>query len=198
MKVKEAIIVEGVYDKIKLDSILDATVVTTDGFKIFKDKEKTEYIKMLAQKTGIAVLTDSDRAGFLIRNHIKNTVGTQNVKHAFIPDIKGKEKRKNAPSKEGLLGVEGVDRDIIVSALLNAGCTVDGENIDVPEKLVTVNDLYSDGFSGGEDSRAKRVQLAEKLGLPKRISTRALLCAINTLCGYEMYQKIKDEIKEGE
>ncbi len=196
MRVKEAIIVEGVYDKIKLDSILEANVITTEGFKIFKDREKIKYIKMLAEKTGIVVLTDSDRAGFLIRNYIKNTVGTKGVKQAFIPDIKGKEKRKDAPSKEGLLGVEGVDKEIILSALLNAGCTVDGENIDVPTRLVTVNDLYHDGFTGGEDSREKRTRLAAALGLPKRISTRALISAINTLCGYEMYEKIKGEIDQ--
>lgn len=194
MKIKEAIIVEGIYDKIKLDSIIDAVVVTTDGFRIFKDKEKREYIKKLAQKRGIVLFTDPDRAGFLIRNHLKGLLSEGEIKQAFIPDIAGKEKRKQKASKEGLLGVEGVDKEEIINALRSAGCTIDGESLPRPEKKVDMTDFYRDGFSGRDDSRERRNCLARRLGLPVRISSHALIDAINVLYGYQEYVKIRDEI----
>lgn len=187
---KQSIIVEGTYDKIKLSSIFDANIVTTDGFDIFKNTEKQEYIKKLAKNGGIIVLTDSDRAGFLIRNFIKNIVKEGQVSHAYIPDVEGKEKRKQKASKEGLLGVEGIEAEIIRKAVENAGCIIDNGEI----KPLTSIHLYNDGFIGGEESRDKRVKLAKKLGVPARISAKALVSAINALGGIEIYEEIKGEI----
>ncbi len=200
MRVKEAIIVEGTYDKIKLDSILSATVITADGFSLFSDKEKKDYIKDLAKKCGIIVFTDSDRAGFLIRNHIKGFVHEGKVLHAYIPDIKGKEKRKSKPSKEGFLGVEGVNPDIIKNAIIASGATVLGEEECKNINPVTLTDFYEDMLCGAKNSRERRIELSKILSLPKRISTHALLAAVNTLYGYEKYKEavalIDKETKE--
>ncbi len=190
IKISQAIIVEGTYDKIKLSSIVDATVVKCDGFDIFQNREKQEYIKKLAAERGIIILTDSDRAGFLIRNFIKGFVHEGEVLQAFIPDVLGKEKRKKKPSKEGMLGVEGISPEIILSALQNAGAKSDKEY-----KKVTATHFYEDGLSGGENSAALRRRVAEKIGAPKRISAKELLSAINALGGYEKYLKILEEIQ---
>ncbi|WHH57015.1 DUF4093 domain-containing protein [Petroclostridium sp. X23] len=193
IKVKEAIIVEGTYDKIKLDQMVDATIIITGGFSIFKDNTKIELIRKLAEKTGIVVLTDSDRAGFLIRNYIKQCVPAQFVKHAYIPDIKGKEKRKTIPGKEGLLGVEGVNNALILKALKNAGCIiVDESRTDIQEKKILRTDLYEDGFIGSPNSSDLRQKLTRYLNLPSRISTNALLDVLNTLYGYKKYKEIID------
>lgn len=122
LKIKEAIIVEGNYDKIKLSSCVDALILTTDGFGVFKNREKLELIRTLAEQIGVILLTDADRAGFTIRNYVKQGIGKDKLKHAYIPDIKGKEKRKDTPSKEGLLGVEGMEKELLIDALLKAGC----------------------------------------------------------------------------
>jgi len=188
-KIKQSIIVEGTYDKIKLSSIFDTNIVTTDGFDVFKNREKQEYIKKLAENSGIIILTDSDRAGFLIRNFLKNIVKKGEVFHAYIPDVEGKERRKSKPSKEGFLGVEGIADDVLINAVKNAG-GIEGENKIIP---VTSVHLYEDGFIGGEESREKRKKLAKKLGVPGRISSKALVNAINALGGYEVYEEIKGE-----
>lgn len=186
--IKEIIIVEGKYDKIKLDSILDgAVVIATNGFRIFKDKEKTILLRKYAKERGVVVLTDSDSAGFLIRNHLKKVLGSSNIKNAYIPEIKGKEKRKPTASKEGLLGVEGIDKDIILEALTKAGCGIEQSN---RLKPVTKLDLFNDGYVGKADSTQKRVQLLKKLGLPVKLSVNALLDALNTFVGYEEYKSI--------
>ena len=190
-RVKQAIIVEGTYDKIKLSSFVDANIVTCNGFDIFKNREKQEYIKKLAAECGIIILTDSDRAGFMIRNFIKGIIREGEVLQAFIPDIKGKERRKTKPSKEGFLGVEGMSGEIILNALENAGCAQDKTEI-VP---VTQWDFYSDGITGGDKSREKRKKLAEKIGAPARISAKELLNAINAFGGMEIYKEILTEIK---
>lgn len=186
MKISQAIIVEGTYDKIKLSGVVDALIVTTDGFDIINNKDKLSYIKKLAGECGIVILTDSDRAGFLIRNHIKGSVKEGQVLNAYIPDIKGKERRKRKPSKEGFLGVEGVTDEIIINALLSAGCTEDMSK----SAGITKNDLYEDGLLGGADSRNKRQLISEKLGLPKRLSANAFLDALNRLLSYEEYRII--------
>ena len=149
LKIKEVIIVEGNYDKSKLENIVDGVIVVTDGFMIYKDKKKCEMLKALAQKNGAVIFTDSDSAGFRIRNYLKNILKGCKVRHAYIPDIKGKEKRKNHHSKEGFLGVEGVSDEIILKSLENAGFELN-ETID--EKKVTKADLYSDGLTGAPDS----------------------------------------------
>ena len=207
IKLKEAIIVEGKYDKIKLSSIVDGLIITTDGFGIFKDKEKRELIKLLAKKRGIIILTDSDSAGFLIRSHIQGFVKEGEIKNVFVPDIFGKEKRKTAPSKEGKLGVEGISREILESALKKAGiANLQGQNEEQnqgqnqgqdkqpQQRPVTKTDLFEDGLSGGADSKAKRALLLSQLGLPRRMSTNTLLEAINALYSYEEYKQALSRI----
>lgn len=199
IKVKEAIIVEGKYDKIKLSSFIDATIITTNGFRIFKDKKQIEMIKKLSEKTGILILTDSDSAGFIIRNHIKNFVSKDKIKQAYVPDIYGKEKRKEKVSKEGKLGVEGIDKDIILKAIIKSGATVEDENVTYKETLhtgkkITKLDFFEDGLSGGTSSKEKRLMLIKHLNLPDHISVNALLDVINNLITYEEYKKIINEL----
>ncbi len=192
-KIKEAIIVEGIYDQNKINQLVDATVITTNGFRIYKDKKKIEMIRRFAATTGIIIFTDSDRAGFQIRNYIKNLVGNKNVKHAYIPDVKGKEKRKDKPSKEGFLGVEGVSDDIIVEALKNAGVTERKMPDDI--RLISKSDLFADGLSGGAESKILREKLLKNLELPARISANMLLDVLNGLYGYEEYKKMVSDLK---
>ncbi len=186
IKLKEAVIVEGKYDKIKLSSLVDGLIITTDGFGIFKDREKRELIKTLAKKRGIIILTDSDSAGFLIRSHIKGFVSEGEIKNVFIPDVFGKEKRKSAPSKEGKLGVEGMDRELLENALKKAGIVEDKTSPNA--KKVLKSDLFEDGISGGADSKAKRTRLLKELGLPERMSANALLETVNALYSFEEYK----------
>ncbi len=198
IKIKEAIIVEGTYDKIKLDQMVDTTIITTGGFGIFKDSSKMELIKRLAETNGIIILTDSDRAGFLIRNHIKQCIPAQYIKHAYIPEVKGKEKRKTVPGKEGLLGVEGINNRQIEEALKKAGCRVEktGQTTDHPIKI-TKTDFYEDGLTGSVNSRKLRKKLTDQLNLPSRISANALLDVLNTLYTYEEYKEMMKEWGEG-
>ena len=186
IKLKEAVIVEGKYDKIKLSSLVDGLIITTDGFGIFKDREKRELIKTLAKKRGIIILTDSDSAGFLIRSHIKGFVSEGEIKNVFIPDVFGKEKRKSAPSKEGKLGVEGMDRELLENALKKAGIVE--EKTSPNAKKVLKSDLFEDGISGGADSKAERTRLLKELGLPERMSANALLETVNALYSFEEYK----------
>lgn len=200
LKIKQALIVEGAYDKIKLDSIVDTLIVTTDGFKIFSDKQKIDFIRALAGKRGIIVLTDSDRAGFIIRNYIKQGIKESDIKHAYIPDVFGKEKRKSAPSKEGKLGVEGIDKQIIIDALITAGASVVGEDDNSAQTLktqpITKLDLYNDGFSGAQNSAQKRRALLKHLNLPERISSNMLIGALNSLLSYDEYKDVVKELEK--
>lgn len=180
ISVKETIIVEGEYDKIKLQSVVDANILVTGGFRIFKDKEMQCLIKKLARKDGIVIFTDSDRAGFLIRNFLKNTTAGETVYHAFIPEIKGKEKRKPVPGKEGILGVEGMEETILLEALQNSGATLSGEKRKEKERITKL-DLYRAGFYGKENSRQKREMFLKKNGLPSRISANMLVDVMNLL-----------------
>ena len=174
-KIKQAIIVEGKYDKIKLESIIDAVIITTEGFEVFNDRQKRELIKTMADKTGIIVLTDSDSAGFIIRNFVCQSIDKAKIKHAFIPDIFGKEKRKKEAGKEGKLGVEGVSRDIILNALKNAGADIDGNpSKSENERKITKLDLYLHGFTGGQNSSHLRRELLLALNLPEKISSNML------------------------
>ena len=179
--IKECIVVEGTYDKIKLSQIVDGAIFVTGGFSIFNRKKDIETLKTFADKCGVVILTDSDAAGFKIRNFIKQTLPKGKVKHAYIPAIKGREKRKNKPGKEGLLGVEGVNDDIIINALKNAGCTIDGECIKYQKNKITKSDLYAAGLSGGSESAQKRRCLCEALGLPGRISANMLVDSVNAI-----------------
>lgn len=180
LKIKEAIVVEGRYDKNTLSQLVDAAIFETNGFGIFKDTEKMDLLRRVAEKRGLIVFTDSDGAGFVIRNRIKSCIPPQQLKHAYIPDIFGKERRKSAPGKEGKLGVEGMTREVIYDALRRCGATIEGETV-TPAAVITKQDLMELGLSGGKDASAKRLALLKKLGLPEHTSANALLQALNVL-----------------
>ena len=186
--IAQAIVVEGKYDKIKLSSILDAVILVTNGFRIFRDPEKMALIQYYARTTGVIVLTDSDRAGFQIRNYLKGAVRDGKLYHVYIPDIYGKEHRKEKPSAEGKLGVEGIRKDVLLEAFAKAGVLTD----EVPEKVdpITRYDLYELGLSGGADSKAARQRLLAQLDLPEHLSTNALLEVLNALMTREEFQKL--------
>ena len=184
IKLSEAVIVEGKYDKIKLSNILDAFIIETNGFAVFKDKTKLSFIKKLAKERGIIILTDSDHAGFMIRNYISSGVPKEQIKNVYIPDIFGKEKRKNAPSKEGKLGVEGMTKEVIVEALSKAGIT---SSKSVCSDPVTTVDFYDLGLTGGTGSKAKRKALCKALDLPEFLSTSSLISCINNFMTKEEF-----------
>ena len=181
MRIKEAIVVEGRYDKNTLSQVVDAVILETSGFSVFKDSEKLTLLRRLAQKQGLIVLTDSDGAGFVIRNYIKGAIPPEQVKHAYIPDIYGKERRKRAPGKEGKLGVEGMSPDILLQALLRAGATVEGEESAAPRGELTSADLFALGLTGQADSARRRAVLLRRLELPEHLSAKALLTVLNAL-----------------
>lgn len=180
VKIKEAILVEGRYDKNTLSQIVDAPILETNGFGIFKDKQQMALLRRIAEARGLIVFTDSDGAGFVIRNHIKSAIPGKYLKHAYTPDIFGKERRKAAPGKEGKLGVEGMSREIILEALRKAGATIEGEE-SASVHQITKQDLMALGLSGGPDASAKRLALLKKLNLPERMSPNAMLQALNLL-----------------
>ena len=189
VKIKEAIVVEGRYDKNTLSQILDAPILETSGFGIFKDKQQMALLRRIAETRGLIVFTDSDGAGFVIRNHIKSAIPGKYLKHAYIPDIYGKEKRKAAPGKEGKLGVEGMTRDVILESLRRAGATIEGEAVPGSQQI-TKQDLMELGLSGGPDASANRLKLLKKLNLPERMSPNAMLQALNLLYNLEELQAI--------
>ena len=193
VKIKEAILVEGRYDKNTLSQILDAPILETACFGIFKDKKQMALLRQVAEKRGLIVFTDSDGAGFVIRNHVKSAIPAKYLKHAYIPDIPGKEKRKAAPGKEGKLGVEGMSREIIIESLRRAGATIEGE--EAPQsRQITKQDLMSLGLSGGPDAGAKRLALLKKLNLPEHMSPNAMLQALNLLYSLEELNDIVDAL----
>ena len=194
IKIREAIVVEGRYDKNTLSQIVDAPILETSGFGIFKDKHQLALLRRIAQSRGLIVFTDSDGAGFLIRNHIKSAIDAQYLKHAYIPDIPGKERRKAAPGKEGKLGVEGMRPEIILEALRRAGATIEGEEA-VPSVGITKQDLVDLGLSGGTNSSEKRRRLMEMLDFPEHMSANALLQALNLLYDLEELAQIVSELE---
>ena len=193
LKIKEAIVVEGRYDKNTLSQIVDAPILETYGFGIFKDKKQMSLLRRVAECRGLIVLTDSDGAGFVIRNHLKSAIPGKYLKHAYIPDVYGKEKRKSAPGKEGKLGVEGLSPEVLLDALRRAGATIEGE--DSPgNKGITKQDLMERGLSGGANAGAKRQLLLKKLGLPEHMSANAMLQALNLLCSLEELDAVLKQI----
>lgn len=184
IKLTEAVIVEGKYDKIKLSNILDAFIIETNGFAVFKDKSKLSFIKKLAKERGIIILTDSDHAGFMIRNYISSGVPKEQIKNVYIPDIFGKEKRKNAPSKEGKLGVEGMTKEVILASLEKAGVSSTSSVCDNP---ITTVDFYDLGLTGGANSKAKRKAVCKALDLPEFLSTSSLISCINNFMTKEEF-----------
>jgi len=194
VKIKEAIVVEGRYDKNTLSQIVDAPILETSGFGIFKDKQQMQLLHRIAETRGLIVFTDSDGAGFVIRNHIKSAIPGNYLKHAYIPDIPGKEKRKASPGKEGKLGVEGMSREIILEALRRAGATIEGEEAP-PVRQITKQDLMFLGLSGGPDASAKRLALLKKLNLPQHMSPNTMLQALNLLYSLEELSSIMKELE---
>ena len=184
VKIKEAIVVEGRYDKNTLSQIVDATIFETKGFGIFKDKAQMALLRQVAERRGLIVFTDADGAGFVIRNHVKSAIPGKYLKHAYTPDMFGKERRKSAPGKEGKLGVEGMRPEIILDALRKAGATFEGEDT-LACHQITKQDLMELGLSGGADASAKRLALLKKLGLPEHMSANAMLQALNLLYNLE-------------
>ncbi len=188
IKLTMPVIVEGKYDKIKLSNFIDGVIIETDGFRIFSDKEKRAFIRNLALTKGIIIMTDSDSAGFRIRNFIRNIASGGTVINVYIPDVFGKEKRKTEPSKEGKLGVEGLSEQVITEALSKAGVFhTDTQKKDSRE--VTVTDLYEDGFTGGDNSKEKKLKLLKNLSLPSKLSNSQLLKLINTFMSYDDYKE---------
>lgn len=192
LKIKEAIIVEGKYDKQRLSEFIDAPIITTSGFRIFKDKDKQLLVRKLAEQRGLLIMTDSDSAGLVIRNFLKGIVPSDKIKNCYIPRIEGKEKRKAAPSKEGILGVEGLSKELLQEALLKAGINV-GEGISHKNTTpITKTDLFEMGLSGRDNSAVLRKKLMEELQLPTYLSSNAFLEVINSLF---TKQEILDKLK---
>lgn len=191
IRVKEAIVVEGRYDKNALSQVVDTVILETSGFGVFKDSEKLALLRRLAEKRGLIVLTDADGAGFVIRNYLKGAIPKEQVKHAYIPDLYGKERRKRAPGKEGKLGVEGMRPEVLEAALRRAGATVlDEDSPETGGSALTKADLFALGLSGGPDSAARRRALCKKLDLPERLSANALLEVLGALYTPEELEKV--------
>ena len=187
VKLKQAIVVEGKYDKNALRQIVDTAVFTTDGFGVMNDRTKLAFLRTVAERRGLIVLTDSDGAGFVIRNYLKGALPKDRVLHAYIPDIPGKEKRKSAPGKEGKLGVEGMNPKVLLEALRKAGADFEEEPLHQPRTGVTKADFYELGLTGGPDSQKKRLALLRYLNLPEHMSANALLEALNVLYSREEF-----------
>ena len=189
--VREVIVVEGRYDKNTLSQVVDAVIIETSGFGIFNDAEKRKLLQTMAEARGLIVLTDSDGAGFVIRNYIKSCVDPKLVKHAYIPDIYGKERRKSAPSREGKLGVEGMKPQVLLDALIRAGVTFDDEENKKTAPRISKADMYARGLSGREGSAEKRARLIKQLGLPERLTADGLLDVLNATMSREEFLSIQ-------
>lgn len=192
--IKEAVIVEGRYDKIKLSSIIDAPIIETNGFRVFKDKEKQNLIRQIAEKRGILIFTDSDSAGFIIRNFIKGAVPKNKIKNAYIPQLLGKEKRKAEKSKEGFLGVEGVSEEVILDALRKSGASIIGEDEVEIRKEVTKADFFELGLTGCENSKILREKLLKYLNMPAYLTTNAMITALNCLYSLEELKLLLEKL----
>lgn len=187
--VSEVIVVEGRYDKNTLSQVVDAVIIETSGFGVMNDSEKQSLLRMLAEKRGMVVLTDSDSAGFVIRNFIKGCVPKEKLRHAYIPDVYGKERRKAKASKEGKLGVEGMRPEVLIDALIKAGATVDGERTDKGSRISKA-DMYAKGLSGRENSAKLRDELKKRLKLPEHLSSDAMLDVLNVLMTRDEFNDI--------
>lgn len=195
IKVDQIIIVEGKYDKIKLSSMIDGIIIETEGFGIFKNKEKQRMICRLAQEKGIVILTDSDSAGFMIRSFITSIVPKQYITNVYIPDIYGKEKRKDTASKEGKLGVEGISPKLLTQCFEKAG--VVASTVEKSQKReITLTDFYEDGLTGSPDSKQKRLKLLKRLDLPERMSTKGLIEILNAFITFDEYKKLITEVSQ--
>ncbi len=194
VKIREAIVVEGRYDKNTLSQIVDATILETSGFGIMKNMAQLDLLRRIAQVRGLVIFTDSDGAGFVIRNYLKSCIDNHCLKHAYIPDVPGKERRKASAGKEGKLGVEGMTPQVIMDCLRRAGATFEGESSTCNAQKITKQDLMDLGLSGGKNSSEKRVKLLKKLELPAHMSCNAMLQALNLLYSLEELTAIMEEI----
>ena len=191
IKVSQIVVVEGKYDAIKLDSIIDGLIIPVNGFSIFSDKEKKTLLKELGKKNGIILITDSDTAGFKIRNYIKNICRNSEITHVYIPPVEGKEARKTSPSKEGLLGVEGINKEVLLNCLRQAG--IDSRKADINKENMTYTDLFELGLSGTDNASANRLKLAKSLNIPTKLSKKSLLEVLNRMCTKEQIKEILSE-----
>ena len=188
LRIKEAIVVEGRYDKNALSQVVDTVILETSGFGVFKDRERLALLRRLAEERGLIVLTDPDGAGFLIRNYLKGSIPPDRVKHAYVPDVPGKERRKRAPGKEGKLGVEGMKPVVLLEALRRAGATFEDEaGAEGRGEPITKADLFALGLTGGADSAAKRQALLKELDLPEHLTPNGMLEALNLLYDRESF-----------
>lgn len=178
-RIREVLVVEGRYDKIRLDSVVEATILPVDGFHVFHDDEQMRLLRELAETRGLIILTDSDSAGFVIRDHLSGCIPPHQIKHAYIPEIEGKERRKAIPGKEGLLGVEGMSREVLLEALRRAGATFEDEEKSSPSAWMTKQRLYADGLIGQDNSAGRRRALLRLWGYPEKISANRLVELIN-------------------
>lgn len=190
VRIREAIAVEGKYDAARLQTVVDTTIVSTGGFSLFRDREKRNLLQRLAETRGLIMLTDSDAAGFVIRDHISGALPKDRVKHAYVPPVAGKEKRKAAPSAEGLLGVEGIDGAVILEALLRAGATVEGEETVQPPPFLTKARLYADGLTGQASSAVKRQRLLQLMDLPVYLSANRMMEVLNAVISEGEYEEL--------
>lgn len=197
LKIREAIIVEGRYDKNTLRQIVDAPVLETSGFGIFNDRERLALLRRLAETRGLIVLTDSDGAGFMIRNFLRGAIDPACIKHAYIPDVAGKERRKRTPSREGKLGVEGMRPEVLLEALRRAGATIEGEASNAEASAITKADLYEAGLSGGAGSAQARRRLLRFLNLPERLSANAMLEVLGALMDRNTFLDLARSLREG-
>lgn len=196
LHVKQAVVVEGKYDKIKLSSIIDGVIIPTDGFNVFKNKETLALIRYFAETTGIIILTDSDAAGFKIRSFLKGAVGKGEILNVYVPDIFGKERRKTAPSKEGKLGVEGMEKEIILEAFRKAGIAAEEEVEQSQREPITKLDLYECGLSGGKNSSAMRKKLLAELKLPELLTASGMVAILNTMMSRQELFALAEKINK--
>lgn len=197
IRIQEAILVEGRYDKNALSQVVDGVIFEADGFQIMKDQEKIEFLRTVAEKRGLVILTDSDGAGFVIRNRLKSVIPRERLLQAYIPQIPGKEKRKRKPGKEGLLGVEGMTPEVILEALRRSGAHFLGEDAHAPMEPISRQELFALGLMGGEGSREKREKVKKALGLPSHLGTNGFLDALNLITTREELSKILAEETSG-
>lgn len=196
VSVKEIIIVEGEYDKIKLSNFIDGIIYVTGGFSIMQDSERTKGLATMVNEHGGVIFTDSDHAGFRIRNYLKQKLPAHKTKHAYIPDIYGKEKRKTKAGAEGLLGVEGMPEDVVINALKEAGCILDNNEVLKPIHSISKTDLFNLELTGRENSKELRIRLQKQLGLPEKLSSNMLCDLLSRKMDYKKLEELVKEIKK--
>ncbi len=194
IRIREAILVEGRYDKNALSQLVDTAIFETGGFGVMKDREKIQFLRQVAEKRGLIIFTDSDGAGFVIRNRLKSLLPPDKLLHAYIPQIQGKEKRKQKAGKEGLLGVEGMSPELLIQALHRCGAHFLDENIPAPAGGITRQDLFAWGLMGGEGSQEKRQQLKKSLGLPSHLGTSGFLDALNLIATRDQVEALLHQL----